>query len=182
MLRDHPTLPVILVNHQLIAIANDGVSPLEVDYGLTLWDTLIKDNDQIFMTVNGHHHGAAHLSKINKFGNAVEEMVADYQMAYQGGNGLMRFYEFDLSANQIRAISFSPWVKQKPSATLNEFDQVMLNAANNAVVINIDFAKRFTRFAPTFKAAAPSGTSLTAAATTANRTSTVVAFPLNKLC
>lgn len=165
VLKANPTLPAILINHQLIAIANDGVSPLEVDYGLMLWDKLIKDNDQIFMTVNGHHHGAAHLTKINNFGNAVEEMVVDYQMAYQGGNGLMRFYEFDLSANQIRAISFSPWVKQKPSATLNEFDQVMLKDANNEFVVKMDFAKRFARFAPAFKAAAPSATSLTAAAT-----------------
>lgn len=165
VLRANPTLPAILVNHQLIAIANDGVKALEVDYGLMLWDKLIKDNDQIFMTVNGHHHGAAHLTKINDFGNPVEEMVVDYQMAYQGGNGLLRFYEFDLTNNEIRALSFSPWVKQKPVATLNEFDQIMLNDANNQFTVKMDFAKRFARFAKDFKASTPSQTALTATVT-----------------
>jgi hypothetical protein len=165
VLKDNPTLPAILVNHQLIAIAPDGVKPLEVDYGLMLWEKLIRDNDQIFMTVNGHHHGSAHLTKTNDFGNAVEEMVVDYQMAYQGGNGLMRFYEFDLTAKEIRALSFSPWVRQKPVATLNEFDHVMLRDANNEFTLKMDFAKRFARFAPNFKAAAPSATPRTLAAT-----------------
>jgi hypothetical protein len=165
VLKANPTLPVILVNHQLIAIAADAVQPLEVSYGLMLWEKLIRGNDQIFMTVNGHHHGSAHLTKINDFGNAVEEMVVDYQMAYQGGNGLLRFYEFDLTLNEIRALSFSPWVRMKPEATLNEFDHVMLRDSNNEFTIKMDFAKRFARFASTFKAAAPSATSLTMAAT-----------------
>ena len=118
VIRANPTLPVILVNHQLLNIDKDGVTPLEVPYGLMLWDKLIRDNDQIFMTLNGHYHGAAHLTKMNAFGNPVEEMVVDYQMAYQGGNGLMRLYEFDLTDNEIRVLSFSPWVPQKPRACL----------------------------------------------------------------
>lgn len=160
VIRANPTLPVILVNHQLLNIDKDGISPLEVPYGLMLWDKLIRDNDQIFMTLNGHYHGAAHLTKMNAFGNPVEEMVVDYQMAYQGGNGLMRLYEFDLSDNEIRVLSFSPWVPQKPKATLNAFDQAVLNGANEAFTIKMDFAKRFARFNKDFKAAAPTHTSL----------------------
>ncbi|MFX5660860.1 Tat pathway signal sequence domain protein, partial [Acinetobacter baumannii] len=68
-------LPVILANHQLLNIANDGVSPLEVAYGQYLWDKLIRHNDQIFMTLNGHYHGGALLTKINDFHNPVHEMV-----------------------------------------------------------------------------------------------------------
>ncbi len=165
VLAAHPSVPAILVNHQLIAIANDGVSPLEVDYGLMLWERLIRSHDQIFMTINGHHHGAAHLTKANDFGHAVEEMVVDYQMAYQGGNGLLRFYEIDLTNQQIKGLSFSPWVRQKPASTLNEFDHAMLTDANNQFVIPMDFAKRFAGFNPNFRAATPSNTSLTDAAT-----------------
>lgn len=90
------------------------MSPLEVPYGKMLWEKLIRKNDQIFMTLNGHYHGAARLTKTNDFGNPVEEMVVDYQMAYQGGNGLMRLYEFDLTHNEIKVLSFSPWVPQNP--------------------------------------------------------------------
>ncbi|WP_313624743.1 LamG-like jellyroll fold domain-containing protein [Achromobacter sp.] len=160
VIRANPSLPVILVNHQLLNIDKDGVTPLEVPYGLMLWDKLIRDNDQIFMTLNGHYHGAAHLTKTNAFGNAVEEMVVDYQMAYQGGNGLMRLYEFDLSNDEIRVLSFSPWVPQKPKETLNTFDQAILTGANEQFTIKIDFAKRFGGFNKEFKAATPSHTAL----------------------
>ncbi|MBN3787857.1 LamG-like jellyroll fold domain-containing protein [Burkholderia sp. Ac-20353] len=160
VIRDNPTLPVILVNHQLLNIDKDGVSPLEVPYGKMLWDKLIQNNDQIFMTLNGHYHGAARLTKTNAYGNPVEQMVVDYQMAYQGGNGLMRLYEFDLSNNQIKVLSFSPWVPQKPVDTLNTFDQAVLAAPNEQFVIQIDFAKRFARFNKGFQAGTPSHTSL----------------------
>jgi hypothetical protein len=150
VLADNPTLPAILVNHQLLNIAPDAASPLETEYGKMLWEKLIRDNDQIFMTLNGHHHGAARLTKTNNFGNAVEEMVVDYQMAYQGGNGLMRLYEFDLTSKQIKVLSFSPWVPMKPADTLNAFDRAVLTETNEVFTIAIDFAKRFARFNPTF--------------------------------
>lgn len=180
MIAANPTLPVILVNHELIAIANDGVTPLEVDYGKMLWEKLIRDNDQIFMTVNGHFHGSARLTKTNDFGNAVEEMVVDYQMAYQGGNALMRFYELDFTNKQIKAVTFSPWVRQKPSATINQFDQATLTEANHQFTIPIDFAKRFARFNPQFAAATASALPVTPAATaliTAGYTAPVVTPP-----
>ena len=148
----NPTLPVILVNHQLLNIDADGTSPLETEYGKMLWEKLIRDNDQIFMTLNGHHHGAAHLTKTNDFGHKVEEMVVDYQMAYQGGNGLMRLYEFDLTNKQIKVLSFSPWVPQKPAGTLNSFDQAVLTTPNEAFVIDMDFAQRFAGFNKSFGA------------------------------
>ena len=152
VLADHPTLPAILVNHQLLNIAPDAVSPLETGYGKMLWEKLIRDNDQIFMTLNGHHHGGARLTKTNDFGNAVEEMVVDYQMAYQGGNGLMRLYEFDLTNNQIKVLSFSPWVPMKPADTLNAFDRAVLTENNHSFTIDMNFAKRFARFNAGFSA------------------------------
>lgn len=151
----HPTLPVILSNHQLLDISPDGLSPKETEYGKMLWERLIRDNDQIFITLNGHHHGAAHLTKINDYGNPVELMVVDYQMAYQGGNGLMRLYEFDLTNNKIKVISFSPWVKQKPSETLNSFDQAVLTGQNEAFEIEMDFKTRFARFNSNFTSGTP---------------------------
>ncbi|MBM6577446.1 metallophosphoesterase [Microvirga sp. SRT01] len=146
VIRRNPTLPVILSNHQLLNIDKDGVSPLETEYGKMLWEKLIRDTDQIFMTLNGHHHGAAWLSKTNDFGNQVEEMVVDYQMDYQGGNALMRLYEIDFTANRINVMSFSPWVVQKPKATLNQFDRAVLTEANNQFTIPINFKKRFAGF------------------------------------
>lgn len=142
----NPGVPVIVSNHQLLNIDGDGISPLETEYGKMLWDKLIRDNDQIFMTLNGHHHGAAHLRKFNDFGNEVHQMVVDYQMDYQGGNAMMRLYELDLMGNKIDVMSFSPWVVQKPSNTLNQFDFAELQQPNNRFSIPINFKKRFAGF------------------------------------
>jgi len=142
----NPALPVILSNHQLLNIDSDGLSPLETDYGKMLWENLIRDKDQIFMTLNGHYHGAAYLSKTNNFGNPVHQMVVDYQMDYQGGNAMMRLYEVDFTNNKIDVMSFSPWVVQKPKNTLNQFDHAELTAPNNSFSIPINFKNRFARF------------------------------------
>ena len=66
-----------------------------------MWDKLIKDNDQIFLTINGHNHGSAHLRKTNAFGHSVDQIVWDYQMAYQGGNGYLGLLEFDFTNKRM---------------------------------------------------------------------------------
>ncbi|MDO5653803.1 MAG: metallophosphoesterase, partial [Brachymonas sp.] len=155
VIKANPTLPVILSTHNALDIETDGITAKVDLEGEHLWNKLVKDNDQIFMTLNGHHHGAAHRTIKNNFGNPVEQMVVDYQMEYQGGNALMRLYEFDLTHNKIRVLSFSPWVPSKPVGSINNYDQAVLTASNQAFTIDIDFQKRFARFAPQFKAAAP---------------------------
>ena len=110
----NPTLPVILTTHDLLAIKSDAVSPLETESGLRLWDELIKDHDQIFLTVNGHSHGSAHLRKTNAFGHSVDQIVWDYQMAYQGGNGYLGLIEFDFTNRRMATTVVSPWVRLKP--------------------------------------------------------------------
>ncbi len=148
-------MPVILTTHDYLAIDSDAVTAKDTPYGDFLWERLIKDNDQIFLVLNGHNHGSARKSRVNDFGNRVHEAVSDYQMAYQGGNGYMRIYEFDLTENKIKALTFSPWVPMKPKATLNAFDRAVLNEPNNEFEIDIDFRERFRRFAPGFGPASP---------------------------
>ena len=102
VLAANPTLPAILTTHDILAIHSDAVTAVETAAGLRLWDKLIKDNDQIFLTINGHNHGAAHLRKTNDFGHSVDQIVWDYQMAYQGGNGYLGLLEFDFTNKRIQ--------------------------------------------------------------------------------
>ena len=148
----HPTVPVIVSSHELLAIDSDAVTAKETDYSKFLWERLIKDNDQIFMFVSGHNHGSAHLTKTNNFGHAVLEMVVDYQMAYQGGNGYLQMLEFDLGAGKIKTLSFSPWVPLKPKPSLNQFDRAVLTEPNNQFTYGMDFRQRFAGFNPAFSA------------------------------
>ena len=151
----HPTVPVIVSSHELLAIDSDAVTARETDYSKFLWERLIKDNDQIFMVVSGHNHGSAQMTKTNIYGNTVLQLVADYQMAYQGGNGYLQMLEFDLTANKIKALSFSPWVPIKPKPSLNQFDRAVLTEPNNQFTFDINFRQRFARFNPSFSAGTP---------------------------
>ncbi|WP_423921308.1 metallophosphoesterase [Frigoribacterium sp. 2-23] len=164
VMADHPTLPTILTTHQVIDIDNDGVSPRPTDYGDRLWDKLIKGNDQIFLTLNGHFHGAARQTLVNDFGHEVTEVVIDYQMAYEGGNGYLGLYEFDLTNNEIDVQTASPWVTSKPADMLTSYDQPFLEGPQQQFTLPIDFAARFAGFNPSFSAGEPTRSSLSQAA------------------
>ncbi|WP_300264750.1 LamG-like jellyroll fold domain-containing protein [Microbacterium sp.] len=152
VMAEHPTVPVILTSHEVLNIDADGESPRETEYGLMLWDKLIADNDQIFLTFNGHFHGATRLTKVNNFGHDVHEVLIDYQMAYEGGNGYLGLLEFDLTNGQINAQTASPWVVSKPQETLTSYDQPFLEGPQQQYSIDIDFAARFAGFNPDFGA------------------------------
>lgn len=152
VMAEHPTLPVILTSHEVLNIEADGESPRETAYGLMLWDKLIAGNDQIFLTFNGHFHGATRLAKVNDFGHEVHEILIDYQMAYEGGNGYLGLLEFDLTNGQINAQTASPWVVSKPQETLTSYDQPLLEGTQQQYRIDIDFAERFAGFNPAFGA------------------------------
>ncbi|RYD48169.1 MAG: hypothetical protein EOP85_04115, partial [Verrucomicrobiaceae bacterium] len=146
----HPTLPVILSTHDYLAVDSDGVTARSSSFGDYMWENLVKKNDQIFMGIGGHNHGSAHRIRKNDFGNDVLEVVVDYQMAYQGGNGYLRLCEFDLKSNVIRSMSFSPWVPVKPDESLNEFDIAVMDDTSNEYEVQMNFAQRFAGFAPNF--------------------------------
>ncbi|GAB3408135.1 hypothetical protein GCM10027515_24980 [Schumannella luteola] len=150
VLKQHPDVPVIMTSHEVLNIAADGVSPSETGYGLRLWDGFIRSHDQVFLTLNGHFHGATRLTKTNDFGNPVTEILWDYQMAYEGGNGYLGLLEFDLSGDRIVARTGSPWVLSKPTDALTSYDQPMMTADGNQFELPLDFGQRFARFAPGF--------------------------------
>lgn len=151
VIKAHPTWPTILTAHQIMNIGPDFVTAIDTDNGLRLWDKLIKNNDQIFLTINGHHHGAANMVKKNAFGHDVQMMVVDYQSDYDGGNGLMRLLEMDVAGGKMNVLSFSPWILHKDKAKLTQFDHAELKDANNAWTWNINFKERFAGFDPAFK-------------------------------
>lgn len=148
----HPTVPVILTSHEVLNIDADQTTPRETDYGLRLWDELIRSHDQIFLTLNGHFHGASRLEKTNDFGHTVTEVVIDYQMAYEGGDGYLGLYEFDLTHDVINVQTASPWVTWKPQESLTSYDQPLLEGPQQRFSLPIDFSERFSGFNPSFSA------------------------------
>lgn len=148
----HPELPVILTAHEISGINGDGSTYFTKEYGEHLWDKLIRKNDQIFLTIAGHHHGAGYHVEKNDAGHDVINILQDYQMAYLGGNGLMGQLQFDLTNNQLEMLAYSPWVKSKKYEKLTSFDHLLMEGEGDSYTIDLDFAERFKAFAPGFKA------------------------------
>lgn len=124
----NPTIPTIVTSHQVLDIAADG-SPVHTEFGEKLWKEVVSPNDQVFMTIGGHHHGATHEIRRNAAGHDVIQVLMDYQMDFAGGNGDMGLIEIDLTHGRITGTAFSPWVLVKPRKSLNaEFDMGLLES------------------------------------------------------
>ncbi|WP_053372653.1 Ig-like domain-containing protein [Paenibacillus sp. FJAT-27812] len=144
VLNDHPTLPTIIATHQILDIEADGKTAKMTGNGQYIWDNLVKNNNQVFMTLNGHHHGTAHMVQKNAQGNDVFMSVIDYQGSYLGGNGIMRTMEFNLDAGTISTETFSPWVMNMPLDERDpSYDLEEITDGNNKFTINMDFKTRF---------------------------------------
>jgi hypothetical protein len=149
----HPTLPTIVTTHDLAFDGGDGprlVGDAALSaHGQLLWDQLIRRNDQIFLTLNGHYWPAARAVMTNDAGHDVHVHVTNYQDRYFGGSGMIRLYRFDLAANRVEVSTFSPWVLAQAPAERDplELQELELVDADNRFTVAIDFAARFAGFA-----------------------------------
>ncbi|MET9828212.1 LamG-like jellyroll fold domain-containing protein, partial [Streptomyces sp. NPDC006385] len=145
VLARHPKTPVILTTHELV-VEDDSLSA----YGQQLWDRLIEDHDQIFLTLNGHYWPAARATRKNAAGNDVHLHLTNYQNRYFGGAAMIRLYRFDLDRNVIDVETVSPWILGRAGKGLNELERQEIELSGDAdrFSVEIDFADRFSGFDP----------------------------------
>lgn len=145
VLAQHPHTPVILTTHELI-VEDDQLS----DYGQQLWDQLIGDHDQIFLTLNGHYWPAGRATRKNAAGNDVHLHLTNYQNRYFGGAAMIRLYRFDLDRGVVDVETVSPWILGRAAKGLNELERQEIELSGDAdrFTVDIDFADRFSGFAP----------------------------------
>lgn len=145
VLAQHPTKPAVLTTHELLH-GDDALS----SYGQQLWDKLVKDHDQIFLTLNGHYWPAARAVRENSAGNDVHLHLTNYQNRYYGGAAMIRLYHFDLDRNTIDVETLSPWILGRAAKGLNELERQEMELSGDAdrFSVDIDFAERFSGFAP----------------------------------
>ncbi|MFE9443908.1 LamG-like jellyroll fold domain-containing protein [Streptomyces sp. NPDC006602] len=141
----HPKTPVILTTHELV-VEDDTLS----SYGQQLWDQLIADHDQIFLTLNGHYWPAGRAIRENAAGHEVHLHLTNYQNRYFGGAAMIRLYHFDLDRNVIDVETVSPWILGRAAQGLNELERQEIELSGDAdrFSVDIDFADRFSGFAP----------------------------------
>jgi hypothetical protein len=153
VLNNNPNIPTIIFSHELYnysEINKDGTGIVDTDKSKLLWDRLINNYDQIFMTFAGHNHGSVHRVQKNAFGHDVIENLVDYQSSPFGGNAWMRFAEFDENANTINFKTYSPWVEQLAPENKTYFDVKFLTSQRDQYKINFNFKERFNFKTPTF--------------------------------
>jgi len=146
----HPKLPVILTTHELVnADAGQPVAYF-TDHGNRVWDQLVNDNDQIFLTLNGHFWPPGRVTRTNSKGHDAHLHLTNYQDRYYGGSGMVRLYHFDLARNTIDVETIAPWIMGQDPARRNELaeGEIELTDDTNRFSIPIDFAERFAGFAP----------------------------------
>lgn len=153
VLKQHGTLPVILTTHELLDPRgiSEGAKPAKMTpNGKRLWDNLINENDQIFITFNGHWNGEGYRLEKNKYGRSVLMIGVDYQNEYKGGNGMMQLVEFDKSANKLNFRSYSPYVQELLNVMKNVSKDVKLDKKNILnrwkFSIPLNFQERFSNF------------------------------------
>jgi hypothetical protein len=120
VLAGHAGYRVIVVTHALEG--SDAFRNGECDYngpaaegletntldGEQMWDTLISQYPNIFLALNGHVNGAAHETDYGKHGNAVTQILSDYQDDAEGGGGFLRILTFKPTEHQIVVTTYSP--------------------------------------------------------------------------
>ncbi|MFI6370448.1 LamG-like jellyroll fold domain-containing protein [Streptomyces sp. NPDC050546] len=145
ILAKHPKTPVILTTHELV-VEHDSLS----EYGQQLWDQLVEEHDQIFLTLNGHYWPAARATRKNAAGHDVHLHLTNYQNRYFGGAAMIRLYRFDLDRNVIDVETVSPWILGRAKKGLNELERQEMELSGDAdrFSVEIDFQKRFSGFAP----------------------------------
>ena len=149
VIADHPTLPVIVTTHE-IAYADDSGTAYLSGYGQQLWDGLIKNHDQVFLTLNGHYWPPGSTTLTNAAGHDVHVHITNYQDRYYGGAAMIRTYRFDLRRNTIDVSTFSPWIRGMATGKVNELagQEMELTSSVDRFSMSIDFDQRFTGFAP----------------------------------
>jgi 3',5'-cyclic AMP phosphodiesterase CpdA len=145
----NPAQPVIVTTHDLAYAEDDGRALLSGN-GQRLWDQLIKDNDQVFLTLNGHYWPPGRTVLRNSAGHDVQVHITNYQDRYYGGAAMIRLYHFDLARGRIDVETFSPWFLCRDPAkrTLLEAETIELTGDVDRFSLEIDFEQRFAGFAP----------------------------------
>jgi hypothetical protein len=161
VIKAHPKMPVIITTHDMVwSTYDDNVFPYESgdpednaglsDHGQTVWDKLVDDNDQVFLTINGHYWPPGRTTKKNAAGNDVHLHIANYQNRYFGGGGMIRLYHFDLVRNTIDVETINPWILAQAPESRNELAAELARVSGpvDNFSVPIDFKERFSGFDP----------------------------------
>lgn len=132
VINQNPGLPTIVTTHAFL-----DTNSIQSGRG-NIWTNFVKNNPQVIMTMNGHINGAYRQAQTNIAGQAVQEMLVDYQATdyspYFKGGGYLRLLQFDPAGKSVHVKSYSPVIGNYLTDDGNQFDLPMdLDARFGAV-------------------------------------------------
>ncbi|MEI7900893.1 MAG: metallophosphoesterase [bacterium] len=92
--------------------------------GDEMWDTFVKNHENIVLVLSGHilNDGLGRLTSVGVKGNKVHQILANYQMKPNGGNGWLRIMTFLPAEKKIAVTTYSPLLKQYAEDADNQFE------------------------------------------------------------
>jgi len=115
ILKNNPNRKAIISTHNYLNTDGSRSST-----GNTIWNSIVKNNANVFMVVCGHNHDANRRVDNNNFGKPVHQLLADYQ----GDNpqhGTVRYYTFDFTSKKINAYTYSTSTNHYRTESKNQF-------------------------------------------------------------
>ncbi len=95
VIEKHPGLPTIVSTHDFLDPKGERranplvdlarIDPEQHNTAEEVFTELIREHDQIFLVLCGHHHGQSRRVDANRFGHDVHQVLADYQDRGQAG-------------------------------------------------------------------------------------------------
>lgn len=130
VLAAHPRLPAIIVTHAYLyhddtrydwrakGPQQEGnphgypvaAKPGGVRDGEQLWVDLVSRHESVVLVVNGHvcGDGLGRLRSVTASGHGVQQMLVNFQMLKNGGDGWLRLLEFAADGRRARVRDYSP--------------------------------------------------------------------------
>lgn len=95
----------------------------DVSDGEDLWNNLIKPNPNFIFTLNGHviGDGLGRTRTANVAKKPVNQVLVNYQMRPNGGDGWMRLLEFRRDGQTVQTYDYSPTLNQRNESKQNQF-------------------------------------------------------------
>jgi hypothetical protein len=95
----------------------------DVHDGEELWQNLVSKHDNFILTLNGHvlKDGLGRLTSKNDRGQNVHQVLVNFQMKPNGGDGWLRLLEFTADGKSIAAIDYSPTRNECNVSKQNKF-------------------------------------------------------------
>jgi hypothetical protein len=100
-----------------------GRHPDGTNDGRELWDRLVSRHENFLMVVSGHvlNDGLGYRAMTGVHDNLVHQMLVNYQMQNEGGEGFMRLIEFLPDGETVQVKAYSPSCDRFKTDPQNQF-------------------------------------------------------------